>query len=443
MTAFQVGNAHYKWQPESLREKYICCWFGCRSWNPFVRSKVSRLCHSFIVGVAVTASIFTLTALSVDRYLAIKAPLSLRRISSKCQATRFLFGIWLLAALFVGPMLIVRSVYTVTFSHFHISMSYCIERWPENLNRGVYSIVMLVVNYVIPILVITLCYIMIGRTLCSDEFHRKTSDSSSTVMLGRKRVARMLIALIAVFFTCWLPYNIVSLSLDLDPKYKHTQILPFTMWFAHTHSALNPLLYWFLNKGFRHCMKKAVTCESVKKAPKDTPSPQYVWHVCIASSATNRQRRYRGVMYQCCGETRSRHPHRQRQKQYRGVMYQCCVDTRTRHPHCCASAVHHCSPNYKHTSHISLGQPSVRTGPVLCSFPVVTMVTETLHDGKCNLSISCGEERKRPGRHGGRNSVSYACRWLVSFHVSRLGVIVNLMAMHVLLLDCWPFLGIH
>ena len=68
------------------------------------------------LGVAVTASIFTLTALSIDRYLAIKAPLSLRRISGKCQATRFLFAIWVLAAIFVGPMLFVRSIYAVTFS---------------------------------------------------------------------------------------------------------------------------------------------------------------------------------------------------------------------------------------------------------------------------------------------------------------------------------------
>ena len=231
---------------------------------------------SHFTGVAVTASIFTLTALSIDRYLAIKAPLSLRRISGKCQATRFLFAIWLLAAMFVGPMLFVRSIYSVTFSRFHISMAYCVEKWPNIIDREAYGIFMLVVNYVIPILTITTCYMMIGRTLCSDEFHRKTSDSSSTVMLGRKRVARMLIALIAVFFVCWLPYNITSLSLDFEPSYRDTQILPFTMIFAHAHSAINPLLYWFLNKGFRHCMKKALRCQPVKKNQKDTPSPQYV-----------------------------------------------------------------------------------------------------------------------------------------------------------------------
>ena len=231
---------------------------------------------SLVTGVAVTTSIFTLTALSIDRYLAIKAPLSLRRISSKCQATTFLAIIWLLACIFVLPMLIVRSVYAVTFNHFHISMAYCVEKWPSYMNKKMYGLIMLVVNYVIPIVTITTCYSMIGRALCSDEFHRKTSDSSSTVMLGRKRVARMLVALIVVFLLCWLPYNITSLSLDFEPSYRETRVLPFAMLLAHAHSAINPLLYWFLNKGFRHCMKKALRCQPVKKSHKDTPSPQYV-----------------------------------------------------------------------------------------------------------------------------------------------------------------------
>ena len=244
----------------------------------------SSNCVFFSVeGVAVTSSIFTLTALSVDRYLAIKAPLSVRRISGPCQAIRCIVVIWILAAVFVGPVLYVRTVYEVEFTWFKISMAYCVELWPHNVDRQAYGIFLLVVTYILPILIIATCYVLIGRTLCSDEFHRKTSDSSSTVMLGRKRVARMLVALIAVFLLCWLPYNICSLSLDVNFDYQDAQIIPFTLWVGHAHSAVNPLLYWFLNKSFRYCMQRALHCHYLRRGQRDFASPQYVWHVCIGA----------------------------------------------------------------------------------------------------------------------------------------------------------------
>ena len=133
-------------------------------------------------------------------------------------------------------------------------------------------------TYVLPIIVVSLCYSLIGKALCSSEFHRNTSNSSSTVMLGRKRVARMLIVLIGVFLVCWLPYNICSLSLDLKLNFRDTLVLPFTVWVGHAHSAINPVLYWFLNKNFRHCMRKVLRCTYVIHTnTKHSPSPQYVW----------------------------------------------------------------------------------------------------------------------------------------------------------------------
>lgn len=222
------------------------------------------------------ASIFTLTALSIDRCMAIKSPMSLRRVSGKCQALKFIVVIWVLSAIFYGPVIYVRRVCRISFKHFQIRMTYCIEKWPQAIDRQAYGIFLLAVTYVVPIVVIAICYAVIGKALCSDEFHRKTSDSSSTVMLGRKRVARMLVVLIAVFIVSWLPYNIFSLSLDLTSEFRDTQVLPFTLWIGHAHSAMNPLLYWFLNKSFRHCMRKALRCQNFRKSQKDSPTPQYV-----------------------------------------------------------------------------------------------------------------------------------------------------------------------
>lgn len=217
-----------------------------------------------------------MASLSVDRLLAIKGPLTVSGIGHKCQAIRVIVFLWVLAGLFLGPLLFVRTVYTVTFTEFNMVLRYCVESWPKHLQREVYAVVLLIVTYLLPVLIIIICYSLIGRKLCDEELHRKTSDNSSTVVLGRKKVARMLVALIAVFVVCWLPYNIVSLSLDLNFNYKDARILPFTLWFGHVHSAINPLLYWFLNRSFRHCMRKALWCSQLHGFSRDSPTPQYV-----------------------------------------------------------------------------------------------------------------------------------------------------------------------
>ena len=227
-------------------------------------------------GLAVTCSIFTLSALSIDRYLAIKCPMSLKRISGKCQAIRVLFAIWLLSGIFAAPILYIRRNDTVAFKCLDIEFTYCIEEWPNDTDRKIYGIMVLIIIYVVPLSIVVICYGLIGKALCSDEFHRKISDGSGTIMLGRKRVARMLIALIVVFVICWLPYNACSLSLDLNPRYTESLIFPFTLWLGLAHSAFNPILYWFLNKSFRHCMRKVLQCHTSSHGPKSSPFPQYV-----------------------------------------------------------------------------------------------------------------------------------------------------------------------
>lgn len=155
-------------------------------------------------------------------------------------------------------------------------MGYCVEYWERYQSRQAYGVFLLGATYIIPILIIATCYALIGRTLCTGEFHRDLPDSSASVLCGRKRVARMLVVVIGVFMMCWLPYNACSLSLDIQGDHRDTSALPFTLWLGHAHSAINPILYWFLNKTFRTSMRRAICCYEYRKRCKETTSPQYV-----------------------------------------------------------------------------------------------------------------------------------------------------------------------
>ena len=61
-------------------------------------------------GVAVASSIFTLTAMSVDRYISIQHPMaSLTGMTSR-QAVAIVLLTWIVSAIFMGPLLYVRQV---------------------------------------------------------------------------------------------------------------------------------------------------------------------------------------------------------------------------------------------------------------------------------------------------------------------------------------------
>lgn len=64
----------------------------------------------------------------------------------------------------------------------------------------------------------------------------------------RKQVARLIIWTAYCFVICWLPYNLISLYLDLVTSDMALALLPFTLLLGHFHSAINPFVYWLLNR---------------------------------------------------------------------------------------------------------------------------------------------------------------------------------------------------
>lgn len=70
----------------------------------------------------------------------------------------------------------------------------------------------------------------------------------------RRRVAGILLLLALVFFTCWLPYNIIILLLDTQIT-RNIDMLPYMLLLGHFNSALNPIIYCAMSKNFRISVK--------------------------------------------------------------------------------------------------------------------------------------------------------------------------------------------
>ncbi|XP_076305081.1 QRFP-like peptide receptor [Tachypleus tridentatus] len=70
----------------------------------------------------------------------------------------------------------------------------------------------------------------------------------------KRRLAYLLMGMTMCFVICWLPYNITSSYVDLFGIPSVAKYLPFTLLLGHAHSAINPIVYWLLNKTLRKKM---------------------------------------------------------------------------------------------------------------------------------------------------------------------------------------------
>ncbi|XP_077591405.1 galanin receptor 2b isoform X2 [Stigmatopora nigra] len=105
----------------------------------------------FFINLTMYASSFTLAAVSVDRYLAIRYPLRSRELRTPCNAVAAMVVIWGLSLVFAGPYL---SYYRLI--HF-ANGTMCIPGWDER-QRKLLDTCTFLLGYVVPVLVVSLSY---------------------------------------------------------------------------------------------------------------------------------------------------------------------------------------------------------------------------------------------------------------------------------------------
>lgn len=115
----------------------------------------------YLVMTTMLVSIFTLVAMSVDRYIAVVHAKRSLCIRSKRNATLGVGVIWLLSLLIAIP---VAQHQALMRGHRQApNSSFCWEHWADNpAAKQVYKVTILVVGYLLPLVLITCCYAKVG-----------------------------------------------------------------------------------------------------------------------------------------------------------------------------------------------------------------------------------------------------------------------------------------
>lgn len=113
----------------------------------------------FILGITIFSSVGTLIAIAADRYRAIVHPL-LPRIRTR-HAIMIIAAIWIVALIYPTPLLIYQKL---------TEEGMCEEtEWPSDKGRKIYTVIIFVVLYLVPLIAISVLYFLICHNLNTSE----------------------------------------------------------------------------------------------------------------------------------------------------------------------------------------------------------------------------------------------------------------------------------
>ncbi|XP_066566726.1 neuropeptide FF receptor 2a [Amia ocellicauda] len=248
--------------PTTLLDNIITGWpFG---------SLVCKM-SGMVQGISVSASVFTLVAIAVDRFRCIVYPFKQKLTIS--TSTLIILIIWVLAISIMCPsgvMLQVTKAQNVLVllgeGNKTNPFYWCRENWPNQEMRKIYTTVLFANIYLAPLSLIVIMYARIGITLfktavpvCGKPGH----VNRQTVSKKKQRVIKMLLIVALLFILSWLPlWTLMMLSdyanlSEYQLRVINIYIYPFAHWLAFFNSSVNPIIYGFFNENFRRGFQAA------------------------------------------------------------------------------------------------------------------------------------------------------------------------------------------
>ncbi|XP_071492886.1 galanin receptor 2b-like [Diadema antillarum] len=245
-SVFLIPHARVNTLPDSIGSQLFC-----------------RIVHSSLfMWISICSSIFTLTTLSLEKFVAVKYPYAFQRIFSPEKSVRYVIGIWVTSVIINAPV-----PFVVFFRD-----NQCVFGYP---NMGVQILVgtlVFLLEYVIPVVVMTFAHTTTIRALnrvqkCVQpgvaKHHCPTASQPTQAQLRRARSRRKIINMFAIvvitFVVCWTPDQICYFALNVGwiaPSFLYSPLYRSFVLLAFVNSCANPFIYAARNANFRKAVRE-------------------------------------------------------------------------------------------------------------------------------------------------------------------------------------------
>ncbi|KAM9827589.1 LOW QUALITY PROTEIN: leukotriene B4 receptor 1 [Neosynchiropus ocellatus] len=209
---------------------------GGRGWE--FGSAACKLIH-YLSSVNMYVSIYLISLMSMDRWLAVTRPFMSQRMRTKRSLMAILLLVWVMAFVLSLPMPFYRSNRTIRLGNF--SVNYCTPyHWNSVGHRVFQYLLETIMGFVVPFALINTCYSSVICRLRSAKFQQRAQGS------------RLILMIIVAFALFWLPYHVVNILEVIGFLQDNKNVIaaalaarPNVTAFAFFSSAVNPILYVF------------------------------------------------------------------------------------------------------------------------------------------------------------------------------------------------------
>ncbi|XP_063775802.1 neuromedin-B receptor [Pseudophryne corroboree] len=241
---------------------------------------LGEVCCKLIPSIQLTSvgvSVFTLTALSADRYKAIVNPMDIQTSSAVLWTCIKATAIWIISMLLAVPEAVFSEVAHINGSD-NVSFTACIP-YPQNdeMHPKIHSVLIFLVYYLVPLTIISVYYYHIARTLIKSAHNipGEYSEHSKRQMETRKRLAKIVLVFVGCFALCWFPNHVLYMYRsfnynEIDPSLGHMIITLVARVLSFSNSCVNPFALYLLSESFRRHFNSQLFCRRKKRHERST-----------------------------------------------------------------------------------------------------------------------------------------------------------------------------
>ncbi|XP_036384322.1 gastrin/cholecystokinin type B receptor [Megalops cyprinoides] len=255
---------------------------GHQVYNAWVFGDFMCRAVPFVQAVSVSASVLSLAVISLNRYYSVHKPLHARSFFTGRKILCMICVVWTLSSGLCLPLIFMNRTKTLVLLDGKHAITVCVESWPKVKLRQGYNFLLFCALYGFPVLFNLVICFLTGRKLWSaDEKFRECNKCNLAQSVSRqkvrKKIAKMVVALVVLFTLSWLPLYVIDIWIDFNMPNAHQWILqgrPFAQWLGLTNSALNPLCYCFVGNLYRSAQKIRKSYRAKLSSVFSVPLPQ-------------------------------------------------------------------------------------------------------------------------------------------------------------------------
>ncbi|XP_056135681.1 adenosine A2a receptor a [Lampris incognitus] len=213
--------------------------------------------------VLTQSSIFSLLAIAIDRYIAIKIPLRYNSLVTGQRAKGIIAICWVLSIIIgLTPMMGWHKVSDKTNSTCPAGLMKCLFEEVVVMEYMVYfNFFACVLIPLLLMLAIYLCIFMAARhQLKLIELKAVHGEKSRSTLQKEVQAAKSLAIIVGLFAVCWLPLHIINCFTLFCPECARPP--PWIMYVAiilsHANSVINPFIYAYRIREFRQTFRKII-----------------------------------------------------------------------------------------------------------------------------------------------------------------------------------------